>query len=293
MFGGVKLTKDNLHLHLSSLYAFFDYQNNIYIDPYEPTTKSKSCSAAYANDNIQNPERNNVEFVTFSDGRAALRATRKILKNEEVGSSYGADHWKTLMYPLSLLLLAQKAYNKLHDPERIHLIHTKQAMENAESSLAAIPPTDLHPDPTQEPSVPTSESVPVPTSQHSDNSIPAVQHSDNTCLSTIEADPILPLNLFSLHKTDGDGNCLFNAVSYLLQSLDWPTITYTTIREDIVPWLLNNSPHTPTSQPVILSAFTFLHIHSHTTPTITPTGINTFSTSAQNQPMLSNLRCGQ
>jgi hypothetical protein len=216
MFGGVKLTKDNLHLHLPSLYAFFDYQNNIYIDPYEPSTKKISCSAAYANDNIQNPERNNAEFVTFSDGRVALRATRKILKYEELGSSYGADHWKTLMYPLSLLLIAQKVYNKLHDPEWIHLIHTKQAMENEESSLAAIPSTDLHLNLTQAPSVPPSESIPVPTHQHSsDNSIPAVQPFKNTYLSTIEEDPILPLNLFTLHKTDGDGNCLFNAVSFI------------------------------------------------------------------------------
>ena len=230
MFGGVKLTKDNLHLHLPSLYAFFDYQNNIYIDPYEPTTEKISCSAAYANDNIQNPELNNAEFVTFSDGRVALRATRKILKYEEVGSSYGADHWKTLLYPLSLLLIAQKAYNKLHDPEWIHLIHTKQAMENEESSL---------------------ESIPVPTHQPiSDNSIPAVQPSDNTSLATLETNPILPRNLLSFHKTDGDGNCLFHAVSYLLQSLDWPTITYSIIREDIVPWLLNNShTYVPTQDP--------------------------------------------
>jgi hypothetical protein len=51
-FGGVKLTKENLHLHLPFLYAFFDDQNNIFIDPFDPNTNSASCSAAYANDNI-------------------------------------------------------------------------------------------------------------------------------------------------------------------------------------------------------------------------------------------------
>ena len=129
MFGGVKLTKENLHLHQPSLYAFFDYQNDIYIDPFDPSTNSISCLAAYANDNIQDPESNNAEFVTISDGRVtrvALRATRKILKYEEVGTFYGSDQWKTLQYPLALLLIAQKAYNKMQDPEWIHLIKTKR-----------------------------------------------------------------------------------------------------------------------------------------------------------------------
>jgi hypothetical protein len=116
MFGGVKLTRENLHLHLPSLYAFFDDHNNIFIDPYDPNTKYISCSAAYANDNIQQPDLNNAEFVTFTDGTVALRATKKIFRYEEVGTSYGPDHWKTLIYPLSLLI-AQQAYNKEHDPE--------------------------------------------------------------------------------------------------------------------------------------------------------------------------------
>ncbi len=38
--------------------------NNRYINPFDPKTNSVSCSAAYANDNIQNPELNNAEFVT-------------------------------------------------------------------------------------------------------------------------------------------------------------------------------------------------------------------------------------
>ncbi len=99
MVGGVKIIKENLHLHLPSLYAFFGDHNNIFIDPYDPISKSISCSAAYANDNIQNPDLNNAEFVTFADGTVALRAIKKIFKDEEVGTSYGPDHWKSLMYP--------------------------------------------------------------------------------------------------------------------------------------------------------------------------------------------------
>jgi hypothetical protein len=58
MFGGIPLTQENIHLHLPSLYSYFDEQNNIYIDPYDPVTKTIFCSAAYANDNIQQPELN-------------------------------------------------------------------------------------------------------------------------------------------------------------------------------------------------------------------------------------------
>jgi hypothetical protein len=43
-FGGVKITKVNLHLHQPSLYAFFDYDNGINMDPYDPATKAASCS---------------------------------------------------------------------------------------------------------------------------------------------------------------------------------------------------------------------------------------------------------
>ena len=130
-FGGVKITRENLHLHIPSLYAFFDDHNNIFIDPYDPTTGYISCSAAYVNDNIQDPDRNNTEFVTFTDGTVSLRVIKKILKYEEVGTSYGSDHWKTLTYPLSLLLIAQKAYHKENDPEWLQLIATKRAMEAA------------------------------------------------------------------------------------------------------------------------------------------------------------------
>ncbi len=69
--------------YIPSLYAFFD-DHNIFIDPYDPNSKSISCSAAYANDNA--------EFVTFTDGTVALRAIKKIFKYEEVGTSYGPDH---------------------------------------------------------------------------------------------------------------------------------------------------------------------------------------------------------
>ncbi len=62
---------------------------------------------SYANDNIPQPEMNNAEFVTFTDGTVALRATKKIFRYKEVGTEYGPDHRKTLMYPLSLLLQAQ------------------------------------------------------------------------------------------------------------------------------------------------------------------------------------------
>ncbi len=77
MLGGVKIIKENLHLHLPSLYAFFDDHINIFIDPYDPNSKSISCSSAYANDNIQQPDLNNTEFVTFIDGTVALRAIKK------------------------------------------------------------------------------------------------------------------------------------------------------------------------------------------------------------------------
>ncbi len=76
----------------------------------------------------------NTEFVSFTNAEAALKTTRKILKYEEVGSCYVADHWRTLMYPLSLLLIAQKAYKKNNDPEWILLINTKTSMEAEEAS---------------------------------------------------------------------------------------------------------------------------------------------------------------
>jgi hypothetical protein len=87
MFGRDKLTKESMHLHLPSLYAFFDDHNHIFIDPYDPNSKSISCSAAYANDSIQQPVLNNAEFVTFTDGTVALRAIKKIFKYEEVATS--------------------------------------------------------------------------------------------------------------------------------------------------------------------------------------------------------------
>ncbi len=50
-----------------------------------PVTHSASCSAAYANENIQNPDMNNTELVTFRDHSVAHKATKKIYQYEEVG----------------------------------------------------------------------------------------------------------------------------------------------------------------------------------------------------------------
>ena len=66
-FDKVKITTENLHLHLPSLYTFFDYDNEIYMDPYDPVTHSAFFLAAYANENIQNPEMNNTELVTCKE----------------------------------------------------------------------------------------------------------------------------------------------------------------------------------------------------------------------------------
>ena len=148
MFGGVKLNKETLHLHSPSLYAYYDDHNEVYIDPYDPKSKYISCSAAYVNDNIQQPDRNNTEFVTFTDGTAGLRVIKKIFKYEEYGTRYGPDHWKTLEYPLTLLLIAQKAYNKEHDPEWITLIATKRAKDAAETKHPS-PAIDVNSSPLQ------------------------------------------------------------------------------------------------------------------------------------------------
>jgi hypothetical protein len=124
-FGGVKLTKDNL----------------------DPVTHTISCSAAYANDNIQNPERNNAEITTYTDGTVALRVIKKIFQYEEVGTCYGPDQWRTLLYPLSLLLIAQKAYKKENDPEWITLIAIKRAMEENDTPEQSTPIPNPNPNP--------------------------------------------------------------------------------------------------------------------------------------------------
>jgi hypothetical protein len=151
-FGGVKLTKENLHLHLPSLYAYFDDHNGIYIDPYDPVTHTISCSAAYANDNIQNPDLNNAEITSYTDGTVTLRAIKKIFQYEEVSTCYGPDQWRTLLYPLSLLLIAQKAYKKENDPEWITLITTKRAMDDIDTSeQAPLNPSPTNPNPNSNP----------------------------------------------------------------------------------------------------------------------------------------------
>ena len=245
-YGGVKITKENLHLHLPSLYAFFDDHNNIFIDPYDPITNTISCSTAYANDNIQNPERNNAQLSTYTDGTASLRVIKKILQYEEICFSYGSDHWKTLLYPLHLLLIAQKAYHKEKDPEWILLIATKRAMEEEEAYAACNNPSftsstvqatlTISPPPPQEQNPPSSSPQEHVPNTSSPSPTAFVQPSQS-------ASHLIPREELSPHPepVPGDGNCLFHAVAQQLNDLNDSTITHNEIRNRITPWLLANS----------------------------------------------------
>jgi hypothetical protein len=202
MFGGLPLTKENIHLHLPSLYSYFDEHNNIYIDPYDPSTKTIFCSAAYANDNIQQPELNNTEFVTLVDRRVALRTIRKVFKYEEFSTPYGPDHWYTLLYSLSLLLTAQHAYHKEHDPAWIKLINTKRSMEEL-ITPPTLPVSTLNPNPNPDPNPDpnpnhTSDIQPHQTITHPSN-IPSSYH-DSIQLDTAAPEPqtMLPQSPSSL-----------------------------------------------------------------------------------------------
>jgi hypothetical protein len=97
------------HPDYKTEYGFTDKTKNIAVDPYDHTTNTPLCLAAYMNDPLD-PKKWNAQFkITKND--VIIVTTKTIGKGQEIYLQYGAHYWNDPKHPTQLIRKAMLAYN--------------------------------------------------------------------------------------------------------------------------------------------------------------------------------------
>jgi hypothetical protein len=90
-------------------YGYSDKDSNIALDPYDHSTKTPLCLAAYINDPLD-PQKWNVAFKII-ENQVTIITTKTIGKGQELYAPYGPTYWNDHKHPTTLIRKAMMAYN--------------------------------------------------------------------------------------------------------------------------------------------------------------------------------------